>query len=114
MIFKNLTPHPITLRSASGDIVVPPEAIPARVEVLAGAERRIEGCPLPILPAPTYGPVTALPEAVPGVLLIVSGLVLSRVLRGDVFGPGTGPNDGAIRNEKGHIVAVTRLISSLH
>jgi hypothetical protein len=27
-----------------------------------------------------------------------------------VGGRGTGPNDGAVRNDKGHVVAVTRLV----
>ena len=30
--------------------------------------------------------------------------------RPDVLCPGTGPADGAVRNDKGHIVAVTRLV----
>jgi hypothetical protein len=31
------------------------------------------------------------------------------LVRPDVLVPGTGPGDGAVRNDKGHIVAVTRL-----
>ena len=31
------------------------------------------------------------------------------LVRPDVLVPGTGPADGAIRNEKNHIIAVTRL-----
>ena len=45
---------------------------------------------------------------------MVSGFVLAHPSvagRSDVVGPGTGPADGAIRNEKGQIVAVTRLIA---
>jgi len=30
--------------------------------------------------------------------------------RDDVVGPGTGPKDGAIRNEDGNVIAVTRLV----
>jgi hypothetical protein len=32
--------------------------------------------------------------------------------RTDVFAPATGPKDGAIRNDKGHVVAVTALKAS--
>lgn len=44
---------------------------------------------------------------------IVSGLVLAACAgRTDVFGPGTGPKDGALRDSKNQIVAVTRLIAA--
>lgn len=43
-------------------------------------------------------------------LYIVSALVIGRVKRTDCVAPGTGPNDGAIRNAAGQIEAVTRLV----
>jgi hypothetical protein len=45
-------------------------------------------------------------------MYIVSGMVLSALYgtRPDVLAPGTGPNDGAIRDASGRIVAVTRLV----
>lgn len=62
----------------------------------------------------TQGEVENLPPAEDGVFLIVSGMVgdalrARGVSRPDVLVPGTGPQDGAVRNDKGHIVAVTRL-----
>ena len=54
------------------------------------------------------------PAPVPGVFLVVSGMVGAALkekgmVRPDVLVPGTGPQDGAVRNEKGHVIAVTRL-----
>jgi len=57
--------------------------------------------------------VSGLPAYTRGVMLLVSGMVRDALEdRGDVWSPGTGPEDGAIRNDKGHIVAVTRLIQA--
>lgn len=44
-------------------------------------------------------------SAIVGAAIRASGAV-----RPDVLCPGTGPADGAVRNEAGHIVAVTRLV----
>lgn len=132
--FINLTPHTITLRAnssntvaapAEGDIVIPPftgadgKPAPARASATPGAVvGEISG--IPTYSAPTWGPVESLPEAEEGVTLIVSLLVLERLraegsTRTDVFGPGTGPQDNAVRfgdeagPRKGQIFAVTRL-----
>ncbi len=68
---------------------------------------------VPVYSAPVVGRVEGLPEPQEGTIYIVSGMVLAHCQgRTDVFGPGTGPKDGAIRNEKGHIIAVTRLIAA--
>lgn len=69
------------------------------------------GLPVLVATPDVVGGVTDLPEAEEGIFLIVSGFVGGAVTgtRPDVLVPGTGPKDGAIRNEKGHIVAVTRL-----
>ena len=55
------------------------------------------------------------PGTAPGTYFVVSAIVgaairASGAVRSDVLCPGTGPNDGAVRNEAGHIVAVTRLV----
>lgn len=55
------------------------------------------------------------PGTRPGTFFIVSAIVgaalhASGSTRTDVLCPGTGPADGAVRNEQGHIVAVTRLV----
>ena len=82
----------------------------------------LRGAPCPLYGAPNWGPVEGLPAYEPGTILIVSSMVAGQSRRrDDVFSPGTGPNDGAIRESellpdggpnprKGQIVAVTRLI----
>ncbi len=55
------------------------------------------------------------PGTAPGTFFVVSALVgaalrASGSTRQDVLCPGTGPNDGAVRNDAGHIMAVTRLV----
>jgi hypothetical protein len=108
------------------DVILPSEGI-ARVETFGGnMDRTMDGVPVPIYHAQEHGPVTGLPPCPrmddgrticsrydPWTMYIVS-LVVARhpdvVGRYDVVCPGTGPNDGAIRDEQGRIVAVTRLI----
>jgi hypothetical protein len=113
-IYKNLTPHAITLRSRDGvDMVLPPSGIVPRVEESVGEEMWEAGdLGVRIFTAPTRGAVVGLPSIEDGVLLIVSGLVAAACGgRFDVFSPGTGPNDGCVR-EKGMVIAVTRLIQA--
>jgi hypothetical protein len=112
-MFINLMPHPATLRPASGDdVIVAPSGIIARVASTPGGVIG-DAAGIPVYGAPTYGEVTGLPEPVEGTVYIVSGLVAAAVKaaggRADVVSPGTGPQDGAVRDEKGQIVAVTRL-----
>jgi hypothetical protein len=111
----NLTPHAITLRGKSGDTTIPASGQVARVSNTPGA---VQDSPLSSLvedwSCDQPGEVENLPDPVEGVFLVVSGMVgdalrARGVVRPDVRVPGTGPQDGAIRNEKGHIVAVTRL-----
>ena len=110
MNIVNLTPHALTLRTPTGeDVIVPPSGTVARVGSTPGTFGEVEGIPVPVAAPDTFGEVEGLPEAVPGTIYLVSAMVGGRVSRPDVFTPGTGPQDGAIRNEKGHIVAVTRI-----
>lgn len=114
MKIQNLTPHALTLRSADGtDTVLPPSGTVARVSASPGAVEDRAGFPVPLAQPDTFGAVQGLPDAVEGTIYIVSAMVGSQVgshvTRTDVFTLGTGPKDGAVRNEKGHIVAVTRL-----
>lgn len=120
----NLTPHAITLRTGEGpetDVTIPPSGTVARVS--QGPARPAHGylgCPVPVFQQGAFAAIEGLPSYEDGTLLIVSGMVASALkeyeayrneeYRGDVVAPGTGPNDGAVRNEKGHIVAVTRLV----
>ena len=109
----NCTPHALTLRAADGtDTILPPSGTVARVTSTPGALATVEGLPVPVAGAQTFGAVEGLPAPVAGTFFVVSALVLGALKgsREDVLGPGTGPNDNAVRNDKGHVVAVTRLV----
>jgi len=103
MRFINLTPHDITVENlgtfpATGEI--------ARVEVKKELAAEIAG-------VKAFRQVTGLPVGVPdsvkGVVYIVSCMVLAALNgRDDVVAPDTG--ETAIRNEKGHIIAVRNFI----
>jgi len=114
--FKNLTPHLIHIApylEASPDewLSIPPSGEVARVASDPGEE--LDSAPgVRLFAAPRWGDVQGLPEPDPETILIVSGLVASRCGgRPDVFGPGTGPNDQAVRDD-GRVIAVTRLIQA--
>jgi len=113
----NLMPHAITLRFPSGqEMVIPPSGQVARVASIPGAvtlrSLTPSGVSIPVAGPTQYGDVEGIPAADEGTVYLVSALVLARVTRSDVFAPGTGPNDGAIRKD-GQVVAVTRLIASV-
>ena len=60
-----------------------------------------------------YSEIDGLPDPVPGTMYIVSLIVLNALRPGaryDVCAPATGPNDGAIRDERGQVIAVTKLV----
>jgi hypothetical protein len=115
----NLTPHAIVVRTPQGDITFPPSGIVARVtmtETFIGTcaatgspviRRAATGAPV-IRRVP--GEVTGLPED--GTPCIVSAMVLAALPPGTpgVYAPDTGAT--AIRDEKGHIMAVTRLVAA--
>lgn len=121
----NLTPHAIVLRTGDGpetDITIAPSGTVARVTQSPGPQAHgYLGCPVPVYRQGAFNAIEGLPDPEDGVLLIVSGMVASALkeylthhrnvaYRTDVVAPGMGPNDGAIRDDKGHIVAVTRLV----
>jgi len=109
----NLTPHPIGLSVDGVITTIPTSGTVARVSTTLGAQcDTLHG--LPVFLPPTFGPVEGLPEAQEGTVFIVSLLVASALqaagaFRTDVVCPGTGPQDGAVRDEQGRILAVTRL-----
>lgn len=106
----NLTPHPVVLRRGDTDTTVPPSGIVARVASVPGALMDDAG-PVPVYSAPAWGAVEGVPAPEAGTLYIVSALVAARCAgRSDVVSPGTGPADGAVRDDQGRIVAVTRLV----
>lgn len=115
----NLTPHPITLTRDGVETILPPHA-PKGEEPRVGATPGIARPDHPLagivgVHAPdVLGEVLNLPDPQPGVYFVVSGLVgealrKQGLARPDVLVPGTAPQDGAVRNTQGHIVAVTRL-----
>ena len=113
-MFVNLTPHQIEIRAGFGGecrIVVPPTKPAARVSSTSAPLPVVEG--VPVVTSPQWGEVEGLPAPETGVRYIVSAIVLARCAgRKDVFAPATGPGDGAIRDEKGQIVAVTKLVAA--
>lgn len=111
--FVNLTPHAITVLAVNGgESTFQPSGKVARVSELATTViGQVNG--VPVLSKTVFGDVIDLPEPQDGVFFLVSGMVAGQVLnRKDVLAPATGPNDGAIRNDKGHIVAVTQFKST--
>ena len=111
--YVNLTRHPINLIVSGEEQVIPPSGEEARVSQLPATPINLQGISMPVFPPATYGPVTGLPAPAKGYAFIVSGLVAREVEgRADVFCPATGPSDGALRNERGHIKGVTRLRAS--
>ena len=113
MNIVNLTPHNIVLQDADGVRTVIASSGIARVASTSGALETVAGVPVPVAGRATYGAVEGLPDPVEGTIYVVSAMVLGRPEcqgRDDVVGPGTGPKDGAIRNEAGNVIAVTRLV----
>jgi len=116
MTIVNLTPHPIVLVAADGWPLTFPSSGVCRVTTTPGTLSEVEGIPVPVAGAPTFGDIEGLPEPEDGTVFIVSGMVASALVqrgirnRPDVLVPGTGPQDGAVRDAEGRIVGVTRLV----
>ncbi len=131
--FVNLCPHALRLRTNVAnkvaeadptDIVVEPrrnadgKPDSARVSTTPGGKQADVGGVAAYGPT-TYGEVEGLPAPEQDTVYLVSALVAGRpavVGRTDVFVPGTGPNDGAVRYadgpQKGQVYAVTRLVQA--
>lgn len=115
-MFVNLTPHAVTLQGTDGTRRTVASSGIARIDSTPGDFVITEGDELfpdgiAIYGQTLYGAPVGLPEPKDGVTYIVSALFSGRVGdRIDVVYPGTGPKDGCIRDDKGQIVAVTRLI----
>jgi hypothetical protein len=112
MKLVNLTKHPISLANEAGEIIttIAPSGVEARVAMTPGAPEILDGIPVPVMGPPSFGEVIGLPAPRDGVLYICSFPVCGAARRTDVVQPGTGPADGPIRNDRGHVVAVTRLV----
>jgi len=103
----NLTPHAITVRTDAGDRTFQPCGTVARVSQDTMDAGFVAGIPVV---KKTTGQVTGLPDPAADTVYIVSAMVLAAVSdRSDVFAPDTGST--AIRNDKGHIVAVRGFVA---
>lgn len=113
----NLTPHPITIKTTTGEyITIPPSGKIARIisSNASSYDVDINGITVSYV-HPGDETIVDLPEPQEGVFYIVSSLVLnylrnSNSNRKDVLSPGTGTKDGVIRDERGNIIAITKLI----
>ena len=125
MSFINFTPHAIVVMLSSGSgigidrVTIEPSGIVLRVDSFPGEVCQNIGGVVIYSPS-TTGDIVGLDEAYKmckesNKLGIVS-LAVANALEANGTGldcfvrPGTGPDDEAIRNEKGHIVCVTRFI----
>lgn len=110
---KNLTPHAIKIQAADGEMVTfEPSGVVARVSTSTVEAGVVPGTDFPVIKT-IYGEVEGVPS-LPCEPFLVSGMVLGRLgaeYAGVAFAPATGPADGAIRNDKGHIVAVTKFVT---
>ena len=107
----NLTPHAIVLRTGEGDVTLPASGHLARVSVSSTCTGvTVMGLPVMVN---QKGVVTGLSRNQDGTIVpcVVSGMVLDALPAGTVgvYAPDTGST--AVRNEKGHIVAVTQLLT---
>ena len=104
----NLTPHAITIETDNGRTTFEPAGIIARVDTHTELVGTVDGIPVV---ERSYGEVENVPELLCDPFL-VSSMVLDRLPKeysGVAFAPDTGL--GAIRDDKGHIVATSRLIT---
>lgn len=103
----NLTPHTINVQLDSGMVSFPPSGTVARVVTEEIENGNYSG--IPVI-SRTLGKVEGIPEYT-GEAILVSTMVLEALKgRPNTFAPDTGKT--AIRDEKGFIVAVTRLVTA--
>lgn len=106
----NLTPHDITVRLETGEEKnFPATGKAARVKTLSEPAKKVMGVPTV---TQSYDVIEGLPEPKKGVLYLVSMVVRQAAQaegRTDVISPDTSP-EGAIRDDKGRIVAVRRFV----
>lgn len=107
MKFINCTPHPINVVNTLGvTVTYEPSGIIPRISTTIVDTEIINGIHFRHI---EKGEVANLPNPEEGVLLIVSGMVFDTTERKDIIAPDT--NGSAIRNDKGHIVAVTGFLT---
>ena len=107
----NLTPHDIKIVVGDYETVVPTSGTVARVAMAATEQHAIcDGRDTIPVFFNEPGEIMGLPEPLNDRVYLVSIVVLAATKRKDVFAPDTGAT--AIRNEKGQIQAVTRLLAA--
>ncbi len=110
-MFVNLTPHPVTIRKSDGtDHTILPSGSVARVDTIEEPLPEIEGVPAI---RRRWGEIQTGTFMETGKTYIVSSIVLSALRESTGWGqcmvaPDTG--ETAIRDEKGQIQAVTRVV----
>lgn len=107
---RNLTPHAIVISVAGVTTTIEPSGVIARV---SSSEEIVGACPITGAPVvrKVFGSVIDIGTPDDGPCL-VSALVLSALgeeWRGVAFAPDTGAT--ALRNDKGHIIGVTQLVT---
>ena len=112
MTLVNLTPHEVTIYGLQGITKVPPSGRLCRVRNNTQNVGECHG--IPLIRA-HFEEVTGLPEADNESIFIVSSIVLQALAakgihRTDVAAPATGPNDGAVRDARNQVQAVTKLL----
>lgn len=110
MKIVNLTPHDVVVRLESGkELFFPATGETARVKTVSKESGAVAGVPVV---TQSYGEIEGLPEPQKGTLYLVS-LVARQAAqeqgREDVISPDTSPT-GAIRDEKGRIIAVRQFV----
>jgi len=110
---NNLTPHDINFY-VDGECVATflKTGVVARVSTKTVDAGFVPGTDFPVIKT-VYGEVEGVP-ALPCEPFLVSGLVLGRLgseYSGVAFAPATGPQDEAVRNEKGHVIGVTKFVT---
>jgi len=108
MVFINLTPHAIKVKTKDGEMKeFEPSGTIARVDVKETPAGDLDGIPLA---RRVTGEASGIPSKKEGTIYIVSSMVLSATDRSDVVAPDTGKS--AVRDEGGRIQAVTGFVAN--
>ena len=111
--FINLTPHAITIKNGDIDITAQPSGMLARVSTSEVDAGTVAGVPVIRREMGEVSLVLVRDQITTDTVLLVSSMVLDAIPVGHelapfCFAPDTGTT--ATRNDKGHIIAVSRLV----
>lgn len=100
MKIVNLTPHPLNMKTDSGDVIIQPSGTVARATTTRNiiSNVNVDGINIPINKT-VFGDVDGLPDPQPDTIFIVSMLVANAVQRPDVL-----IVDDTVRDDQGRIV----------